>query len=207
MNVSLAAFVIAGTTFCGLVCAVAGEGAVASTQDNFRYYLANRPLELDRLLGKHFTSVVPGETWQGLFVPEEYRNPAIRYAVFAKGKKLEAYMKRWNFIKDDDCVSQESMFLLYFNRGYVFKIELRYLPDTYRGTVSARAPGFCGDETPLFEILSKQFGGAVIVNHGQRELVHPESTYTIVLTTVRGNTHLSWNLKDGPCFVATCPGE
>jgi hypothetical protein len=195
------------TSSWGLTSSYADEGSILLSKNDFRYLLRYHPLQLDGLLGKHLTSVVPGETWGGLYVPEEYRNPAIRYAVFARGEVLKAYMKDWTFIKQEYCISDYSMFLLFFNRGYVFKIELRYIPDTFTGTIKPGEKSFCGDETPIFEILSKQLGGSITFNNGQRELVHAERTYTLIMTTSGGATVIYWKLKGGPCTVPSCPDE
>jgi|SRR5215471_12339697 len=92
------------------------------------------------------------------------------------------------------------MFLLFFNRGFVFKIELRYLPDTYTGTVKPTDPKFCLDETPIFAMIAKKLGGTVIAKGDHEELTQYNDKYVMSLTTGTGvhDANLSWALRGGP---------
>ena len=146
----------------------------------FTYFLRERPLDLGQLLGKHFSEVAPVRpraggpfrgkiTWKDLSVPEEYKNPAIRYGVFVR-PGLRDYMKSWDFMTDDYCVSNYSMFLMFFNRGFVFKVELRYISDSFGATAKSDDPKFCADEIPIFNMIAKKLGGTVIVRQGSHSL-------------------------------------
>jgi hypothetical protein len=165
----------------------------------FAHFLRDRPLELGELLGKHYSEVVPQEIWGNLPSPEEYKNPAIKYGVYARSD-LHEYMKSWKFLTDGYCVSDYSMFLMFFNRGFVFKAELRYIPDTYTGTVNSADPRFCPDETPIFTMITRILGGVINVNADHKELTRYTENYIMRVTTGTGehNTDLSWDLRGGP---------
>jgi hypothetical protein len=68
------------------------QSAADDTPFEFTHFLRDRPLELGELLGKHFSEVVPQEVWGSLPSPEEYKNPAIKYGVYARSD-LHEYMK------------------------------------------------------------------------------------------------------------------
>src|SRR5262249_3108228 len=150
MNVIIA--VVLATIASSFWAASAGaeEKLLSTAQNNafeFTHFLRYQPLDLEQLLGKHFSEVVPGLTWDRLPIPEEYKNSTIRYGVFARGEDLHYFMKDWDFMTDNYCISKDSKFLLFFNRGFVFKVELRYMPDSYYASMKSDDPASCADET------------------------------------------------------------
>jgi hypothetical protein len=173
--------------------------AADDTPFEFTHFLRDRPLELGELLGKHFSEVVPQEVWGSLPSPEEYKNPAIKYGVYARSD-LHEYMKSWKFLTRDYCVSDYSMFLMFFNRGFVFKVELRYLPDTYTGVVKPSDPKFCVDETPIFTMIAGILGGGITAKLDHEELMRYTEKYIMRMATGTGehNTDLTWDLRGGP---------
>jgi hypothetical protein len=174
--------------------------AAGSESGEFTHLLRNRPLDLGQLLGKHFSEVVPGTSWEGLPSPEECKNPAIRYGVFVRSD-LHDYMKNWDFMTDDYCVSNYSMFLLFFNRGFVFRVQLRYIPDSFAGTVEHSDPGYCADEFPIFKMIARKLGGTVVARQGSYEVKQYTSKYVMTLAvTGEHATTLSWDLRGAPCF-------
>jgi hypothetical protein len=166
---------------------------------DFRDILRRRPLELCQLLGRHFSEVAPGVNWEQLAKPEDYKNASVRYGVFSRGADLQDRMKEWSFKGDKICVSSYSMFLLFFNRGYVFKVELRYIPDTFTGTVAPNAPGFCADEKPIFDMIAKELGLRIIEQKdGVYKVMHYTSLSLMTLSTGGGVTDWSCDLRGGP---------
>ena len=172
--------------------------AAQSDASTFSHFLRYRPLDLDQLLGKHFSEVAPGATWERLPVPEEFKNSTIKYGVFARAEDLHDYMRNWEFMTDPYCVSNYSMFLLFFNRGYVFKVELRYIPDSFTGTINSDDTRFCSDETPVFKMIARKLGGSVILRQGSYELTQYTNKYFMKLGTGERTTDLSWDLRGGP---------
>jgi hypothetical protein len=175
------------------------DPAADGTAFEFSHFLRDRPLELGELLGKHFSEVVPKEVWGSLPSPEEYKNPAIKYGVYARSD-LHEYMENWKFLTDDYCVSNYSMFLMFFNRGFVLKVELRYLPDTYTGVVNSADPRFCADETPIFTMIARILGGVISAKPDHEELMRYTEKYIMRVATGTGehNADLSWDLRGGP---------
>ena len=90
------------------------------------------------------------------------------------------------------------MFLLFFNRGFVFKVEFRYIADSFTGSVRSDDPGFCADETPLFTMMSRKLRADINVRLDSRELIHYAATYVMKLRLEGYNTDLSWELRGGP---------
>jgi hypothetical protein len=201
MNVKTRYLVTIGVFLCCLTAdADAADDAVATASNStvqFDQVLRYQPLDLSALLGRHFTEVAPGAIWEELPVPEEYKNPSIRYGVFSRANDLHDYMKDWKFLSEKYCVSNYSMFLMFFNRGFVFKVELRYIPDSFTGAINADDPRFCADETPIFEMLAKKLNGTVISRQGSRELVQYTSKFIMKLGTGERTTDLSWDLRGG----------
>jgi hypothetical protein len=156
-----------------------------------------RPLELHQLLGRHISEVVPGVNWQSLPIPEEFMNLAIRYHAFGR-EDLAKYMTAWEFLTEDYCISSTSWFLLFFNRGFIFQVELRMMPDSYSGALGGRPPIFCGDETPVFKMLAKQLGGSVLPQGSSSVLIRQTDKYFMTLGTGDGKTDLIWRLRGGP---------
>jgi hypothetical protein len=206
MNVIIA--VVLATIASSFWAASAGaeEKLLSTAQNNafeFTHFLRYQPLDLEQLLGKHFSEVVPGFTWDSLPIAEEYKNPMIRYDVFARGEDLHNFMKDWDFMTDNYCISKVSgFFLLFFNRGFVFKVELRYVPDSYYASIKPDDPAFCADETPIFKMIAKKLGGTVIVTErayvGTYEVRRSTSKYVMTLATGEGGTDLTWDLRGGP---------
>jgi hypothetical protein len=172
--------------------------AASNDAFTFSHFLKYRPLEFGQLLGKHFGQVVPGASWDGLPVPEEFKNRAVKYGVFARAEGLHDCMRNWDFMTDDYCVSNYSMFLLFFNRGYVFKVELRYIPDSFTGVMKSNDPKFCADETAIFNMIARKLGGSIITRPGSYELTQYTSAYVMKLATGGRTTDLSWDLRGGP---------
>ncbi len=168
--------------------------------------LRSRPLELYRLLGRHLTAVAPGVHWRDLPVPEEYNDPTIKYAVFARlgpgkdgaFKDPNAFMRSWQFLKSPYCVSSYSMFILYFNRGFVFKVELRFVADTFAGVVSADSSAFCESEKPLFDRFAAAVGGPIVKREDEFEIRLEKRDYIQRLSTNGRDVDLSWELRGGP---------
>lgn len=198
MNV-FAAIAIAASVmlFAPNLSAEESSTSQAHQKFEFSHFLREHPLDLDQLLGKHITEVVPGTAWDGLSIPEEYGNPAIRYGVFAR-EDLHQYMKEWDFLTDKYCVSSYSMFLLFFNRGFVFKVELRYMPDSYSGSIRSDDPSYCADETPIFRMIAKKTGGTVVRRGNSEELIRYTRDSVMILGAGAGIADLSWNLRGGP---------
>lgn len=167
---------------------------VHATQFEFTTFLHNRPLELGLLLGKHFSDVVPGQKWDSFPSPEEYKNQSIRYGVFERPPLI----KGWDFLGNNYCVSHYSMFILFFNRGFVFKVELRFVADTFAGVIKSNDPAFCGDETPIFTAIAKKLGGSSTQTHDEYVIKRYTNTYVETLSTGGGNTDWSWDLRGGP---------
>jgi hypothetical protein len=163
----------------------------------FSYFLKEHPLELGQLLGRHISEVVPDMAWESLPSPEEYKNPAIRYGVFAR-QDLYGYMKAWDFMTDDYCVSSYSMYLMFFNKGFVFKVEIRLIPDSFTGSVKSDDPKYCADESPVFKMIARKLGGTVLARGNSYELTKYTTKYVLSLATGGGVTDLSWNLRGGP---------
>jgi hypothetical protein len=91
------------------------------------------------------------------------------------------------------------MFLLFFNKGFVFRAELRYLPNSFAGAINSDHPEFCADEAPIFRMIAKKLGGSVIVRHGSHELTQYTSKYVLKLgTTSVRDAVLFWELRGGP---------
>jgi hypothetical protein len=200
MNVISTLVIVAGAFFFSAAVLDAEERSLPAAQNGpfeFTHFLRDRPLDLGQLLGKHYSEVAPGTSWESLPIPEEYQNPAIRYGVFVR-PDLHDYMKSWDFMTDDYCVSNYSMFLMFFNRGFVFKVELRYMPDSFTGTVKSDIPSFCADESPIFKMIARKLGGTVIVRQGSYEVARYNSKYVMTLVTGEHITDLSWNLRGGP---------
>jgi hypothetical protein len=199
MNVILRLLFVAATFSFWTTCASAEASAVQDGGFEFSHFLRHRPLDLSQLLGKHFSVVVPGATWVRLPIPEEYKDPAIKYGVFVRGKDLHDYMMNWDFMTDAYCVSNDSMFLLFFNKGFIFRAELRYLPDSFTGAINYDQPESCADEAPIFRMIAKKLGGSVIVRQGSHELTQYTSKYVLKLGTssVR-DAVLFWELRGGP---------
>jgi hypothetical protein len=196
-------FALAASGFWWTTCGRAEDKAALALQNGafeFSHFLRYRPLDLSQLLGKHFSEVVPGATWDGLPIPEEYKNPAIKYGVFAR-EDLHNYMRNWDFMTDDYCVSQYSMFLLFFNTGFVFKVELRYIPDSFTGAIHSDDPRFCADESPIFKMIAKKLGGTVLNRQRSYELTQYTSKYVMKLGAGERNTDLSWDLRGGPSLT------
>jgi hypothetical protein len=107
-------------------------------------------------------------------------------------------MKEWDFLTDEYCVSSHSMFLLFFNRGFVFKVELRYMPDSYSGSIRSDDSSYCADETPIFRMIAKKIGGTVVRRGNSEELVRYTSNSIMILGAGAGIADLSWNLRGGP---------
>jgi hypothetical protein len=163
----------------------------------FSQFLKDRPQDLDQLLGRHISEVVPNAVLEKLPVPEEYKDPSLRYGVFAR-PDLHDYMKGWDFLTDKYCVSTYSMFLLFFNRGFVFKVELRFIPDSFTGSVASTAQQYCFDETPLFWMLARKFGGTTIARGSSYDLTKITGKYVRTLSTGGRVTVATWNLRGGP---------
>jgi hypothetical protein len=179
--------------------AIAEEAAepaspVQAFQFEFTSFLRDRPLELDQLLGKHFSEVVPAQPWDSLSTPEECKNKSIKYDAFAPGP----FMQNWDFMSEPYCVSQHSWFLLFFNRGFVFRVELRFVSDSFEGQIESNDPTFCGDETPIFAAIAKKLGGSVTPARGRHEIKRYTDTYVMTLWTGDHNTVWSWDLRGGP---------
>jgi|SRR6516162_8105557 len=200
MNVIFRFVLVASAFFCWPASLRAeNEPRLAAQGDasTFSHLLRYRPLDLDQLLGKHFGQVAPGATWEGLPVPEEFKNSTIKYGVFAR-EDLHDYMRNWEFMTDAHCVSSYSQLLLFFNRGYVFKVELRYIPDSFAGVIKSDDPRFCSDETPIFQMIARKLGGSVILRQGSYELMQYTNKYLMKLGTAERATDLSWDLRGGP---------
>ena len=183
-------------------------GAVHTEESKFEVsdLLRNRPLELHRLLGRHFSEVICGTSWEQLPIPyDAYRDPDIRYVVFANHEKLRDYMKAWSFMTDNYCVSTNSFFLIFFNKGFVFRVEFRYLPDTFAGRVDSNRPQHCADLAPIFTMIAKELGGSVIVRDNFYELVRFTDKYLMISNAGGGNASLNWYLRGGPRSPAVSP--
>jgi hypothetical protein len=200
MNVILTAVFVAAVSIF-LAVAVGAENKSLSAAQNkpfeFSQFLKDRPLDLGQLLGKHISEVAPGTTWESLSIPEEYKNPTIRYGVFAR-PDLRDYMKTWDFMTDDYCVSNYSMFLMFFNRGFVFRVELRLLPDSFAGSVKTDDPKYCADETSVFRMIARKLGGTIVERGNSYELTRYTNKYVMTLGTGERTTDMSWNLRGGP---------
>ncbi|MER9018978.1 hypothetical protein [Mesorhizobium sp. M0898] len=174
----------------------AGAASPAHIADfEFTSFLRDRPLDLDQLLGRHFSEVVPGATWEGLPTPEEYKNPSIRYGVFARPGP---FMNNWHFMKEPYCVSHYSMFILFFNHGFVFKVELRFVSDSFAGQIDSHNASFCGNEIPIFDNIAKELGDSVIKENGSREIKRYTDNYVMTLSADDNGADLSWDLRGGP---------
>jgi hypothetical protein len=201
MNIPAALAVAVATSFFSAANVDAqGQSSPAAPvgRFDFRPFLRYHPLELSQLLGKHFSEVVPGVDWEGMPSPEEYKNPSIKYAVFVRDADLHDYMKTWDFMTGEYCVSSYSMFIIYFNKGFVFKVELRYMPDSYTGLIKSTDPRICLDETPIFTMIANKLGGTKISHPGYDEVTQYKSTYITTLSTRGHNADLSWDLRGGP---------
>ncbi len=200
MNIILSIVLVAAASIFSAVAVGAEEKSLSATQNKpfeFSHFLRDRPLDLGLLLGRHISEVAPETTWESLPVPEEYKNPAIRYGVFAR-PDLHDYMKSWDFMTENYCVSNYSMFLMFFNRGFVFSVELRLLPDSFAGSVKPDDPKYCADETPVFRMIARKLGGTIIARGNSYELTRYTSKYVMTLGTGERTTGLSWNLRGGP---------
>ncbi|MBY5698012.1 hypothetical protein [Rhizobium leguminosarum] len=172
----------------------------------FAGLLRSKPLELHRLLGRHLTAVAPGVLWRDLPTPEEYKDPTIKYAVFARlgpgkdgaFKDPGAFMRSWKFLKAPYCVSSYSMFILYFNRGFVFKVELRFVADTFAGVVPADNAAYCESEKPLFDLVAAAVGGPIVKREDELEIRLETEDYIQRLSTNGSDANLSWELRGGP---------
>jgi hypothetical protein len=157
---------------------LANDGIAKEEEFAFSSLLRSKPLELYRLLGRHLTTVAPGVLWRDLPTPEEYKDPTIKYAVFARlgpgkdgtFKDPDAFMRSWQFLKAPYCVSNYSMFILYFNRGFVFKVELRFVADTFAGVVPANHSDYCESERPLFDLRAAAVGGPIVKREDEFEI-------------------------------------
>jgi hypothetical protein len=187
----------------------AANSSIGGNDSEFRHVLKFKPMDLESLLGKNITDVVPGVTWDQLPVQGEFDNKTIRYGVFSSGKELKGIMKNWQFLNEPYCVSESpisSMFLISFNRGYVFRVELRFLPDQFSGSISKADPNFCGDETSLFNMLATKMGGTVLEEGNYRLIKQEKPTYLLRLAIDRSTaTDLSWTLRGAPCIPNSCP--
>jgi hypothetical protein len=200
MNSVLALALVAAASLFSAAAVGADDKSLSADQNKpfeFSRLLKNRPLDLGQLLGRHISEVVPGTSWESLPIPEEYKNPAIRYGVFARSD-LHEYMKNWDFMTEDYCVSNYSMFLIFFNRGFVFSVELRLLPDSFAGSIKIDDPKYCADETPVFRMIARKLGGTIIARGNSYELTRYTSKYVMTLGTGEQTTGLSWNLRGGP---------
>ena len=65
-------------------------------------------------------------------------------------------MKGWGLSEKHYCVSKYSMLIIFFNAGYVFRVELRYVPDFFIGGGSRNDS--CEDETTIFDIFAAKIG-------------------------------------------------
>ncbi|MES0133594.1 hypothetical protein NKJ88_01325 [Mesorhizobium sp. M0016] len=160
-----------------------------------RNVLSNEPLNLYMFLGKHFSSVLPGTTWNQLPVAEEYKNDSIRYATI---DGLREYTKNWKFADRDFCVSNYSLFVIFFNRGYVFKVELRFVSDDFLGDSENDTKQYCFDEKPLFDVLHNETGGSLVAKDGGNEVIERTNKYVRILTTDFHSADLSWALLGAP---------
>jgi hypothetical protein len=174
-----------------------GPPPPATPKNEFLHLLKDRPQDLDQLLGRHISEVAPNEVLQNLPIPEEYKDPTLRYGVFARAD-LRKYMKDWDFANEEYCVSSYSMFLMFFNRGVVFRVELRFIPDSFGGSVSSADPQYCADEAPIFRMLARKFGGTAINRGSSYELTRITEKYVMTLSTGGGVTSASWDLRGGP---------
>ncbi|MBY5883994.1 hypothetical protein HFN46_33355 [Rhizobium leguminosarum] len=181
-------------------------GIVKEEELAFPGLLRSRPLELYRLLGRHLTAVAPGVLLRDLPTPEEYKDPTIKYAVFARlgpgkdgaFKDPDAFMRSWQFLKAPYCVSSYSMFILYFNRGFVFKVELRFVADTFAGVVPADNAAYCESEKPLFDLVAAVVGGPIVKREDELEIPLEKEDYIQRLSTNGRDADLSWELRGGP---------
>jgi hypothetical protein len=200
MSITRTVSSLAFSSLCWAGIATAAERTLSATQDKpfeFSHLLKERPLDLDQLLGRHISEVVPGQNWEALPSPEEFKNPAIKYGVFAR-EDLHDYMKTWDFMTDAFCISSYSMFLLFFNKGFVFKVELRLIPDSFTGAVKSTDPKYCADETPVFRMIARRLGGTIVARESASEVTKYTSKYVMTLGTGGRVTDLSWNLRGAP---------
>ena len=90
------------------------------------------------------------------------------------------------------------MFLLFFNKGFVFRVELRYMPDSYTGTVRSTEPGFCGDEAPIFHMFAQSIGIEVKEQKETYTITKYSDKYIMRLTVADHITDITWDLRGGP---------
>ena len=68
-------------------------------------------------------------------MPPDYDSTNIGYKIFLRAKDLSNAMARWQFLLNHNCcVSADpyaSMFIIYFNHGYIFNVELSFFPDKF----------------------------------------------------------------------------
>jgi hypothetical protein len=158
--------------------------------------LSDRPLELHTLLGAHLGQLSTEDSWEGLPVAGEYNNPNIRY-LYLPGV-LKTNTKRWDFMFNDVCVSDYSLFIIFFNRGYVFKVELRYVSDDFKGVVDPNFGTPCTNQRPIFDSFAAKIGGSPIQRGNALEITEIRNGYVQVLSTEPENADLSWTILGAP---------
>jgi hypothetical protein len=182
----------------------------AISLDSFNDTIADNPMNLSRILGKKLSWL--GIAWNYVVPLWDFDNNAIGYIVPVRGAQLAQALKQWKPLDGEYCVSlrpDATMLAVYFNHGYVFRIEMRFLPDTFFGVTKAMDANACLDETPLFNLIAKQLGGEIVREGVTLVLKQTKDTYLVELHTEEGRrtATLSWTLRGGPCTANTCPDE
>ena len=170
--------------------------ATQTVAHRFSALLQNNPFGLKDLLGKRAAEIVPGySNWddaQKIYIAEEYRDPEVKYDAFGG---LSSYAKEWNFLMGHPCVSGYSLAVLFFNHGYLFRIELRFMSSK---SYPSYAP-ICYDHTPIFESIAQKIDGVEeTAPDGGRVIAKLEGDTITILHTKDGTTELDWILRGGP---------
>lgn len=171
-----------------------GGGADAP---QYSQLLIKEPYSLHRLLGVHISEAVPGADLSRLPSPEEYKNPNIKYGVFVRGSELKRLILNWEFVIGDLCVSEYSLFLLFFNRGTVFRVELRLVPDSFTGRL-VESELACEDHSPVFNAIARRVGGSAADVGERKRLVDITEEYRMELILDDGVVNWVWDLRGGP---------
>jgi hypothetical protein len=184
-----------------LVISIVFGSAGAPRAESLGEKLTQDPVGFSNFLGQTVEEVVsalqlaPGGVRAAMRVAEEYNDKEVRFLYFDGKNGLHDYVQNWKFINGKFCVSGNSALFLFFNHGYAFKVEFRFLSTkTYGGYPP------CEDHIALFNLLARQIGG----------FVEKRSDGTSILTRVDGdvieylekpmNGSMSWLwfLRGGP---------
>lgn len=173
-------------------CGAMDEENVPSSIE-FKDLLTNHPLELRTILGMRLYKLFPTYTWDEMHIPEEYNDIQVRYTMVS----IKECISDWTFLKNSICVPSYSNLYLFFNHGFLFRIEYRFINDDYFSNPSNDRKK-CIDTAPIFDALSRQLQGKITEDRGRKSMMYFDSKTKMTLDGSSFATSLFWTIRGAP---------